>query len=179
MEAFWYCESIHRHTYAAFTPEFLTGMKKELKLLVRHAKMIYNWETAPGSKAYNDRLARKEVARAKAAERRVQEGRPDSAQTRVSIYTSWKEDAGERSRRIWEWWKNRVKSEDDFKFFKTAVRLVALTQVSSASVERVFSQLVRIKKECGETMLEETVFLRLLCRLHSDEDVPDVPDDPE
>ena len=50
---------------------------------------------------------------------------------------------------------------------------VALTQVSSASVERVFSQLVRIKKECGETMLEETVFLRLLCRLHSDEDAPD------
>ena len=51
--------------------------------------------------------------------------------------------------------------------------MVALTQVSSASVERVFSQLVRIKKECGETMLEETVFLRLLCRLHSDEDAPD------
>ena len=51
--------------------------------------------------------------------------------------------------------------------------------MSSASVERVFSQLVCIKRECGEPMLEETVFLRLLCRLHSDEDVPDVPDDPE
>jgi hypothetical protein len=39
-----------------------------------------------------------------------------------------------------------------------AARLIALVQISSASVERIFSQMKQIQDSCGDSMLEETFF---------------------
>ena len=59
-------------------------------------------------------------------------------------------------RRVWEWWVSRVLDEEcPFVYFKKAVRLVALTQVSSASVERVFSICVQIMHACGVNIMQD------------------------
>ena len=65
-------------------------------------------------------------------------------------------------RRVWEWWVSRVLDEVcPFVFFKKAVRLVALTQVSSASVERVFSICVQILHACGVNIMQDNFVTRL------------------
>ena len=51
-----------------------------------------------------------------------------------------------------------------------AARLVALVQVSSASVERVFSQVKLICETCGVSPLEETLETRLMERVNQYED---------
>ena len=51
-----------------------------------------------------------------------------------------------------------------FVYFKEAVRLVVLVQTSSASIERVFSQVKRILASVGENILEDNLELRLLRR---------------
>ena len=53
----------------------------------------------------------------------------------------WRKDAGEKAKRIWEWWKPIVVDDSNFPFFSLALRLIALIQVSSCAVERVFSQM--------------------------------------
>jgi hypothetical protein len=40
-----------------------------------------------------------------------------------------------------------------------AACLIALVQISSASVERVFSQMKQIQDYCGDSMLEETILV--------------------
>ena len=52
----------------------------------------------------------------------------------------WKEDIGERARRIWEWWRIRIIDNHEFLYFSVALRLVVLTQTSKCSVELVFTQ---------------------------------------
>ena len=58
--------------------------------------------------------------------------------------------------------------ECDFIYFKDAVRLVALTQVSSASVERVFSQVVNIMNACGVQILHDNFMARLYRLINGD-----------
>ena len=70
----------------------------------------------------------------------------------------WKTDDGEYSCRIWEWWKSRV---NKFPYFSRALRLVVLSQLSSCSVERVFSRLQLIEQICGGGMLEDHLEMRL------------------
>ena len=50
---------------------------------------------------------------------------------------TWKDDDAEYGRRIWKWWGSK---HSLFTAFDRAVRVVALIQPSSASVERVFSR---------------------------------------
>ena len=61
--------------------------------------------------------------------------------------THWKIDVGERVRRVYEWWTTAMKERSDTVpcCFK-AVKLIALSQTSSAAVERVFSQLTFIRR---------------------------------
>ena len=62
----------------------------------------------------------------------------------------WLQDPGEKARRIWHYWKPIVSvktSKDDYPYFRKALCLVALVQVSSCAVERVFSQLHQNKTE--------------------------------
>ena len=53
-----------------------------------------------------------------------------------------------------------------FSAFDRAVRVVALIQPSSASVERVFSQLKLILDEIGEISLHDNIEARLMARVN-------------
>jgi sarcosine oxidase delta subunit len=87
------------------------------------AKMKQKVDTLPpGAKEYNDHVLHR------------RNHRGDDNQ-------SWKDDEAEVARRIWEWW---ALHNDRFVHFKLVVRLVVLVQTSSASVERIFSELKRI-----------------------------------
>ena len=74
----------------------------------------------------------------------------------------WKEDDGECACRIWEWWRPRVK---DFPCLALALRLVVLTQLSSCSVERVFSCLKLIENLCDGGILEDHLEMCLFIQM--------------
>ena len=57
-------------------------------------------------------------------------------------------------------------SETTFLFFAIAARLVALVPISSAAVERVFSQVSIIIGSIGENVLEETLECRVMERVN-------------
>ena len=82
-------------------------------------------------------------------------------------YANWKIDPGERARRIWMWWQPRLQTEKvGFKHFAYMLGTIVLNQVSSASVERVFSQLNFIVRTCGRALLEDTLEMRLMHRIN-------------
>jgi hypothetical protein len=84
---------------------------------------------------------------------------------RETFYATWKDDPGERARRIWLWWIPRLQTEKfRFKHFACALKKIVLNQISSASVERVFSQLNFIVRNCGTALLEDTLEMRLMHR---------------
>ena len=58
------------------------------------------------------------------------------------------DDPIEKSRRVWEWWKANH-SAPSIHYFAITAHLVALVQASSASVERVFSQVKLICDAMG------------------------------
>ena len=70
-------------------------------------------------------------------------------------------DPAERGRRVWEWWKT---VSDILPTWKKALRLVVLVQPSSASAERVFSQLKLIVEQCGVSMYADMLLYRMLRR---------------
>ncbi len=75
---------------------------------------------------------------------------------------SWKSDGAEVARRVWEWWKAK---DGRFTYFKDAVRLVVLVQVSSASIERVFSQLKKILESSQHEILHDILKIRMFERI--------------
>jgi hypothetical protein len=81
--------------------------------------------------------------------------------SREERYKTWEDDPGEEARRIWIWWSD---VHDQFASFSTALRLVALVQTSSASVERLFSVLKLLVDAIGNSMLEETLETRLFVK---------------
>ena len=76
----------------------------------------------------------------------------------------WKDDHGEKAHRIFEWWKVRIHDVKCFTHYKLALRLVVLTQTSSAYVERVFSQWQNIVDICGCQQKKEMVQCRIFSR---------------
>jgi hypothetical protein len=66
-------------------------------------------------------------------------------------YSDWKQDVGERARRIYDWWRVVMNEKRGVPTFQEAVRAIATTQVSSAAVERVFSQLTFIRRVIGDS----------------------------
>ena len=76
---------------------------------------------------------------------------------------TWQGDRIEQSRRVWEWW--RVKGSKLHYFFSAAC-LVAIVPLSSASVERVFSQVKFIIETVGQSVLEETLETRVMERVN-------------
>ena len=78
---------------------------------------------------------------------------------------TWQGDRIKQARRVWEWWRAKG---DRFSYFFTAAaaRLVAITPITSASVERVFSQVKFIIEAVGESMLEETLETRVMERVN-------------
>ena len=73
------------------------------------------------------------------------------------------DDPREKARRIWEWWPIH---REKFVYFKTAVRLVVLVQVSSAPVERVFSRLRLIVETSQQNTLHDAILLRLFVAIN-------------
>ena len=64
---------------------------------------------------------------------------------------------------MWEWWRAH---HHKLTYFSLAARLVALVQISSASVERVFSQVKFIVETIGLSVLEDTMEIRLMSRIN-------------
>ena len=104
------------------------------------------WSNVEGAAKYDDDLRRKK------------EEDPD----KYADHT-WQSDRIEQARRVWEWWRaKRAK----FAYFYTAARLVAIVPISSAAVERVFSQVKFIIESVGESVLEETLETRVMERIN-------------
>jgi hypothetical protein len=76
---------------------------------------------------------------------------------------TWKDDPIEKARRVWEWWRANHSNPRIFHFAEAAC-LVALVQISSATVERIFSQVKLICETTGDSPLEETLEVRLFER---------------
>ena len=77
----------------------------------------------------------------------------------------WKQDAGEYAQHIWHWLKRR---KDKFPYHGLAIRLIVLAQLSSCSVERVFSKLERIRQHTGDNLKEDMCEVRLLLQCNGD-----------
>ena len=80
----------------------------------------------------------------------------------------WKKDPGERAHRIWEWWKLRMIDNPDFTFIRNCIRRVVLAQLSSCSVERVFSQLTQIQNTVGNNLFQEMINNYMYLRCNGD-----------
>ena len=89
---------------------------------------------------------------------------------------TWHDDPAETSRRIWEWWRlqilgrNKATSAGGSAYFlqwvPLAVRMVVLVQPSSASVERIFSQLKFILDTVTREPLRDQLEYRLFRRVN-------------
>jgi hypothetical protein len=128
-------------------PEFLRrtmldGMKRELRMYKGMLQELFDWDEVDGAATYNRSL--------------------DKKNQKNNTTKTWQEDPNECARRIWEWW---VKKHDNFHFLSIAVRLVALVQTSSASAERMFSQLGIILDAVGTTSLDDHVEICLFERV--------------
>ncbi len=76
----------------------------------------------------------------------------------------WSEDAGEL---IWQWWKAR-RLNFPAHALALALRLIVLAQLSSCSVERVFSKLKIIHERCGENLCDDMCEVCLFLQCNGD-----------
>jgi len=120
----------------------------------------FDWNALDGAGEYNDSLASKIRHRG---------GTAPTPGARDVLPGDWKGDPTERGRRLWLWWRIRVYELKDFLAFRIVLRLVALIQPSSASMERVFSQLQLILFTCGGNVLEETLESRCFERCNKND----------
>lgn len=131
-----------------FHDKFFKGLFEEMPKLVREAKMDHDLDKIKPTRKYMTRLQRR-IKRNKMLEKDV----------------DWKKDAGEYAERIWAWWRPR---RSGFPFHALALRLVVLTQLSSCSVERVFSKLDKVRKVCGDVLYDDMMEVRLLLQCNGD-----------
>ena len=131
----------------------------------------YNWDEDHKSVLFDAKLKHKNSLQMKHAaqlqnaggERDAIDIENDERLTHERHYKTWKDDSGERARRMWLWWQSKIVALGTRKFpcFCKAVSIVALIRPSSAQVERVFSHLKRLVDLLGYSCLEETVQTRL------------------
>jgi hypothetical protein len=67
-----------------------------------------------------------------------------------------------------QFWKQIIINKEKFPSFSLALRLVALIQVSSCDVERVFSQLKNVVESTGTNMYEDMLEVRMFARCNGD-----------
>jgi hypothetical protein len=170
-DPFWLAEQ----TEMGLDDTFFGAMKGEVARVRAFSRNSFDWESISTSKSYGDRVNARRIRERK---RKIYAADCDAAevgdaieyiaaddvdvdststdQGREASFDSWKEDPGERARRISIWWATHSGVERDLlKCFWNAFRLVILNQASSAGVERVFSQLNFIVREIGVHALEE------------------------
>ena len=90
------------------------------KIVQRAINLNFDWEGIEDSRLFRTRLEKKK--------RRIG----------YVIGEDWRKDAVEKSTIIWEWWKPIVTDDADFPCFHLVFHLIALIQVLSCAVERVF-----------------------------------------
>jgi len=104
------------------------------------------WNGVEGSAKYDKEIAKKAMK--------------DPEKYEGGDYT-WRNDPIEKARRVWEWWKANCTNSSIHYFVLLAVHLVVLVQVSSASVEHIFSQVKLICDNIGVSCLEESIICRM------------------
>ena len=171
---------------SCFDDDFWREMKTEIANVIETAKADFSWDDLPESKLYENRLKKRRLRERLAAVYGADTSRnPDgegedcadadhvnadtnTANGREPTFKSWKEDPGERSRRILLWWiRMKEYRPKDFEKFWHAIRIIVLNQASSASVERVFSQLNFIVRTIGRRALEQTIRIRMMLRCNN------------
>ena len=134
--------------YRPFNKILFDGLKKEMKLFVLEAKADHDLGKIKPSEKYKTRLQKRIKKKKRSAET-----------------FDFRDDAGEYSERIFAWMKPR---RQKFPYHALALRLVVLTQLSSCSVERVFSKLEGIHHVCGDNLFEDMTEVRLFLQCNGD-----------
>ena len=146
----------------------------------------FDWESLPKSKTYRDRthrrnLNKKQLHKEMARVRREVEDQATAEfqlfeqsdvvgiRREVPLTDNWKDDLGEYSRRIWEWWLLRWLKVETFDYFGQAIRKVVLWQLSSAKVERDFSQYAAIVSVCGSNLKQPMLQNRMYARCNKED----------
>jgi hypothetical protein len=93
--------------------QFMNRLKDELSQLKIHADLPFDWDTLDGAEHYNTLLARKNANTV-------------SRDSREPSILSWKDDPSERARRIWLWWRGRLRAGSILPTFRHAIRIVVL-----------------------------------------------------
>ena len=151
-----------------------------------HARLLraqdFDWDSIQGSSNYRDRVLRRARREQQRNLLRVHQKKSGSGEDEVvpveevegvetphlpeddfRMVDDWKKDPGERARCIWIFW-TQLFPHPELTCFAKALRLVVLKQTSSATIERIFSQLTYIQRICGLATTSETLRLRLLIR---------------
>jgi len=137
--------------YRHFDDKFIKKLKKEMPSVVEEAKGDHDLDRIPSSRQYQTRMQRRIKRKNLPADSNL----------------DWKADAGEYAQRIWKWWKPR---KDKYPCHGLAIRLIVLAQLSSCSVERVFSKLEKIREVCGDSLKGDMCEIRLLLQVNGDMD---------
>lgn len=136
--------------FPEFDNNFIQRFLKEIPRIVNLAcNSEFDWDGMEKSEHFKTRLERKKKRMG------------------AVVDDDWKKDAGEKATRIWEFWKPIVKDNSDFPCFSLALRLIVLIQVSSCSVERVFSQMKLVVETCGP-IYEDNLEVRMFSRCNGD-----------
>lgn len=80
---------------------------------------------------------------------------------------SWKDDTSETARRVWEFWRMETQFSLCFQSLKLLAVLVVIIQISSASVERVFSQLKQVLETTQDSALKDVIVCRIMERINN------------
>ena len=193
-------KDLKHHGIPQFTDSSLKEMRNELPKLIEMAndESFLNFDDAVDSIRYKKRLktraqrSRQRIAiqqahddfvreRGDAEEaewdmmrvRRVEDlNENDLEEQDFRNVPDWKDDPGERSCRVYLWWKKLITSSrfSALPCFELALTLVVLKQPSSAVVERVFSQLNNCRKVSGDNGLQDLTSLRVKLRCNVDEE---------
>ena len=80
----------------------------------------------------------------------------------------WKNGPGERSRRIYEWWRVVMNGHNTkLKYFALTMCLISTVQKSSAASEILSSQLNFIRRVVGGNTLQDSLGIRCLLRCNN------------
>ena len=155
---------------------FIQSLRKSLDLYLDYVKKsvtTFDWDTVKGAYEYNERLNKKIIAFNNKKDSNLSENEDQdedfedfSDKYDPTVYSNWKEDPIERARRIWCWWKCHHEMVEFC--WSDAARFAVLLQVSSASVERVFSQLQLLVKSVGQHIIHDNLEARLFTRCNKD-----------
>ena len=122
-----------------FESRICQGLEQEIDYVQELARSPFNWTTVPGAESFRKRNKNKQ----------------------------WRQVAGEKGRRVWEWWRTHRHNER-IPTFLFVVRILAVIAVSSADIERAFSVYGNIVAKVGEA-LEDVFEARLFCLLNGED----------